>query len=284
MLWLDRPVGLDDRFHALGGHSLLAVRMIAALEAAFGRPLPPRALRELTTLEAFAAAIAHADDGAGAAVAAIPGGLDPTVLYRLQSHTASWQGWRSHPDALIVGKNVEGARVPLFWCLQNYNELCQLAAYMGPDQPVYGMRSGNRAMVKNQANIDLLAQHYVGEIAQILPPGRLLVGGNCQAAQVAFEIACRLPERGYTVPLLYLHEKFIDRPYGGAVALSFGRESDRNPYRHDDAPEKTFARAYSGPLSIDLVSGSHAQFLREPNVQDLTAMLKRRRDEHLGGP
>lgn len=284
VLWLDRPVGMDDRFHDLGGHSLLAVRMIAALEAEFGRPLPPRALRELTTLEAFAGAIARDDDGAGAAAAALPGRLDPTVLYRLQSHTASWQGWRSHPDALIVGKNVEGARVPLFWCLQNYNELCQLAAYMGADQPVYGMRSGNRAMVKNQANIDRLAEHYVGEIAQILPPGRLLVGGNCQAAQIAFQIACRLPERGYTVPLLYLHEKFVDMPYGGAVALSFGRESERNPYLHDEAPERTFARAYSGPLSVDLVPGSHAQFFREPNVQDLTAMLKRRRDEHLGPP
>ena len=122
------------------------------------------------------------------------------------------------------------------------------------------------------------------EDGEILPPGPLLVGGNCQAAQIAFQIACRLPERGYTVPLLYLHEKFVDMPYGGAVALSFGRESDRNPYRHDDTPEKTFARAYSGPLSIDLVSGSHAQFFREPNVQELTAMLKRRRDEHLGRP
>ena len=281
VLWLDHPLGPDDRFHDLGGHSLLAVRMIATLETRLGHPLPGAALRQLTTLGAFAEAIARGETATSEKDETRPRDpsvIGPKVVHRLQTYTASWEGWRLTPDSLVVGKNVEGRRTPLFWCLQNYNELCQLAKYMGPDQPVYGMRSGNHVMVKSQANIDRLAAFYAAEIAQIVPPGRLLVGGNCQAAQIAFQIACRLLERGYEIPLLYLHEKFIPMPYAGRVALSFGRESTRNPYLTNDHPEEEYARCYSGPMTVDLVSGSHAQFFREPNVQDLIRVLKKHRD------
>jgi hypothetical protein len=178
-----------------------------------------------------------------------------------------------------VGLHVDGARPPLFWCLQNQFELQQLARYLGPDQPVYGMRSGNYVMVKDQANIDRLAAYYADEIRQLRLAGPLLVGGNCQAALIAFGVAVELRRAGHEVPLLYLHEKFVPSPYDGPIAMTFGRQSDRNPYLTDPEPEREFSRFYTGPLTVDLVRGSHGRFFKEPNVQDFTRVIRTRRDE-----
>ncbi|MEV4135128.1 amino acid adenylation domain-containing protein [Dactylosporangium sp. NPDC049742] len=54
------PCGRDDDFFALGGHSLLAARLAAALRAAFGRDVPLRAVFDLRTVAAIAAAIPSA--------------------------------------------------------------------------------------------------------------------------------------------------------------------------------------------------------------------------------
>ncbi|MET7425065.1 amino acid adenylation domain-containing protein [Dactylosporangium sp. NPDC005555] len=55
------PVGRDDDFFALGGHSLLAARLAAALQAAFGRAVPLRAVFDLRTVAAIAAAVSTLD-------------------------------------------------------------------------------------------------------------------------------------------------------------------------------------------------------------------------------
>ncbi|MFC4044703.1 amino acid adenylation domain-containing protein [Dactylosporangium siamense] len=55
------PLGRDDDFFALGGHSLLAARLAAALQAAFGRAVPLRAVFDLRTVAAIAAIISTLD-------------------------------------------------------------------------------------------------------------------------------------------------------------------------------------------------------------------------------
>lgn len=275
VLWLDRPVGRNEEFRQLGGHSLLAVRMTAELEEKIGRPIGWRAVGSLSTVAALAVAI-EAGDGREAPDA---GGLEPEILSRLRAYTASWLGARPFDGALIVGRNGEGPRPPLFWCLQSESELDQLARYIGDDQPIFGMRSGHAVMVKSRENIDRLAFRYATEVMQAAPRGPLFLGGNCQAAVIAFHIARHAQAAGREVALLILHEKVVPESYSGRIALSFGRESTRNPYISSPDPQADLRPFYSGPLTIDLVSGAHGEFFREPNILDLAAMIRRRRDE-----
>jgi thioesterase domain-containing protein/acyl carrier protein len=276
VLWLDFDVGIHDAFRDLGGHSLLSVQLVLEIEKELQRRVPAKALAELNTVADLAQALEAPDDDGGQNTATSAPGRLPADIYRgLRSHTASWQGKRTTPESVMVGLNTEGARQPLFWCLQRYQELTQLARYLGPDQPVYGMRSGNRVMVKSQENIDLLAAHYVDEILAERPHGPYLIGGNCQAALIAFSIARQLRERGHEITLLVLQEKFVPVPYEGAVALLFGEESVYNPLRYFREPEVGWHKYYSGPVAMTIVPGSHGQFFREPNVQGLTAAIRK---------
>ncbi|MBG9389793.1 condensation domain-containing protein [Caenimonas aquaedulcis] len=276
VLWLDHEVGIHDRFRDLGGHSLLSVQLVVEVEKALQRPVPPRALATLNTVAELAVALEQGG-GDDAAEPKMPAGsvLPADIYHGLRSHTASWEGKRASPDSVMVGLNTDGSRQALFWCLQRYQELTQLARYLGPDQPVYGMRSGNRVMVKTQENIELLAQHYVGEILAVQPEGPYLVGGNCQAALIAFQVASRLRALGHEITLLVMQEKFAPFPYDGPVALLFGDRSDYNPLRYFKSPHQGWHKYYSGPVSFTQIQGGHGQFFREPNVQVLTSTIKK---------
>jgi acyl carrier protein len=277
VLWLDHDVGINDRFRDLGGHSLLSVQLVVEIEKALDRPVPARALATLNTVAELAALLERGDEAPEAAQGQDgAGGVLPQDIYHgLRSHTASWEGKRDSPESVVVGLNTDGPRQPLFWCLQRYQELTQLAKYLGPEQPVYGMRSGNRVMVKNQDNINLLARYYVGEILAVQPAGPYLIGGNCQAALIAFQVASQLRQLGHEITLLVMQEKFAPFPYDSPVALLFGDHSDYNPLRYYTQPELGWQKYYSGPVAMTEIQGGHGQFFREPNVQVLTSTVKK---------
>lgn len=272
VLWLDREVGIDDDFFDLGGHSLLAATLICELEKVLERTLPLRAIRHLGSV-ADLVRILDAEGAAPDAGGTPRSGLPPDIRRGLLAHVSGWRGARAAPHHLMVGLNAHGRAQPLFWCLQGYHELRQLARYLGPDQPTWGMRSGHRVMEKTQVNIDALAAHYVDEILAVQPRGPFLVGGNCQAAKIAFQAAVALRERGHEITLLALQEKFVPRPYHGRVALLFGDESTSNPYRSFRHPETGWRKYYSGEVSVHVISGRHGEFFREPNIQVLAREL-----------
>jgi thioesterase domain-containing protein/acyl carrier protein len=283
VLWLESDVGIHDTFSDLGGHSLLAVQLVLTIEEELSRPVPTRALLQLSTIaemaEILESGVADEDYGSDAT----PHHLSAEVYRGLRTYTSTWEGYRANPDSLIVGMNVDGTRRRLFWCLQRYGELTQLAKYIGEDQPVFGMRSGNSVMVKTQENINALAAHYVDEILGIQPEGPYLIGGNCQAAKIAFQVARQLQERGHEIELLMLMEKFVPQSYQGRIANIYGIDSHRNPHLHYRDPVTGWAKYFSGPLSLDLVKGRHSQFFKEPNIQDLAARIRFRIDEAAAG-
>lgn len=288
VLWLDADVSVEDSFADLGGHSLLSAQLVVELEAELGHELPTRALAQLSTVAEMARLLEEAEEGrvsAGREEQALrPSAFLPEgVLHDLRTYTASWAGERATPGALLVGLNASGALPPLFWCLQRYQELTQLARYLDVDQPVWGMRNGHKVMDRTEENVALLASHYVDEILDVRPSGPYLVGGNCGASRVAFQVARQLTDRGHEVSMLFMHEKFVPQPYGGRVALVFGRESDRNPYLHFARPEKGWSKYYTGPVTFDFVRGAHAEFFVEPNVQVLTDTIRRRLAEVRAG-
>ncbi len=288
VLWLDQDVGIHDRFLDLGGHSLLSVQLVIELEKELHRTLPQNALSQLSTIAELAGILEQQEESPPAAqplragvyeAGSRPLQLSPEIYHGLRSYTAVWEGQRATPESATVGLNTKGSKQALFWCLQRYKELTQLAKYLGPDQPVYGMRSGNRVMVKNQENINALAAHYVGEILAVRSEGPFLVGGNCQAAKIAFQIARQLTDLGHEITLLCLQESFIPQCYAGRVALLFGKDSKNNPYLYFCRPEFGWKKFYTGEFSVNMISGAHGQFFREPNIQVLVDTLRRRIEE-----
>lgn len=176
----------------------------------------------------------------------------------------------------MVGLNTAGSKQKLFWCLQGFRELQQLAKYLGDDQPVYGMRSGHLVFKYTPEKTEALARHYVEEIVTVEPDGPYLVGGNCQAAMIAFEMARQLQSLGKEVTLLCTLERFVPRLYQGKRALFFGRNSEFQPYKSFQSPELGWRKYCPEGFTLDIVPGSHGHFFDEPNIQALAEKLQLR--------
>jgi hypothetical protein len=136
------------------------------------------------------------------------------------------------------------------------------------------MRSGHNVMEKTQTNTNALGAYYVNEIIKVQPMGPYLIGGNCQAADIALQVAKQLMNRGYKITLLCLQEKFVPLDYSGRIAFFFGKNSNRNPYYYFRQPERGWKKFYTGEFEVNIVSGAHGQFHNEPNIQDLTKKLQ----------
>ena len=278
ILWLDHEVGIYDNFFDLGGHSLLSVRLITEIEQVFNRKVPLAALFQLETIAELAkileqeTTITSQQPLTPTLVEKHPE-LSEELYHQLLAYTAGWKGKRVKPNSLIIGINTTGKAQPVFWCLQGFRELSQLAKYLGVDRPVYGMRSGHLLMKYTPENIQALATHYVSEILSINPDGPYLLGGNCQSTLIIFEIAQQLQRQGKHITLLCLLERFIPETYTGRVALFFGRDSHLNPYKYFQKPELGWRKFYTGEISVDLLPCSHGEYFNEPHIQILTKKL-----------
>ncbi|MEL6494126.1 MAG: amino acid adenylation domain-containing protein [Cyanobacteria bacterium J06623_7] len=272
VLWLEQLVGIHDDFFDLGGHSLLSVRLIEEIERQFQRQLPVSVVFNLSTIAELATALDAANLPSSESKTLSTTSLKSSIYHQITAYTAAWQGKRATATSLMVGLNTEGNKQPIFWCVQGFRELTQLANHLGTDQPLYGMRSGHLVMEYTPANVRSLAAHYVAEILGICPQGDYILGGNCQSALIIWEVAQQLISQGKTITLLCLMEKFIPQAYSGRVALFFGRGSKFNPYKRFRAPELGIAKFYSD-FTVNIFPGEHGQFFNEPNIQILTQKL-----------
>jgi acyl-CoA synthetase (AMP-forming)/AMP-acid ligase II len=194
------------------------------------------------------------------------------ILARQRMQLIGWHRRRS-PDALIAGRHETGALAPIFWCCQGPEELAALADALGPDQPLFGMRSGFNVMQYSLHNLDSLADRYAAEIEKERPGGPLLVGGNCQGAQIARSVAQALRRRGRAVPMVMLMEESLFRTYDRPVALLFGDRSRLNPYVAGFDFAKVFSRSYPGGYCIDIIPGAHGEYFQPENVAGLARQL-----------
>ncbi|MDH5531732.1 MAG: hypothetical protein OEY05_16995 [Paracoccaceae bacterium] len=130
--------------------------------------------------------------------------------------------------------NDEGNGPPLFWCFNKWVEPVFLANRLGPDQPLFAMRSFHglaKGKSLKQANTIDFARSYVDEILRIVDDQPIVVKGDCQAAPIAEAIAHDLLGRtGKKALLLTLeHVPFFGCP--GSVVLMFGATSEKsNPF------------------------------------------------------
>ena len=164
-------IGVESTFFELGGHSLLAVRMIARVEELLHRRLPLTALLVHPSLGAFAEAI------------------DASVVVE---------------DPLAV-RIREGSKEvpPLFYFHGSFNSggyYChQLARELDPSQPVFILRPFRAG---GPVTMEAMAAQAADALRDINPDGPYHLGGLCNGATLAFEVARVLRAEGKTVGLL----------------------------------------------------------------------------------
>ncbi len=203
-----KPIGIQDNFFELGGHSLLAVRMMHQIELVCAQKLPLSTLFAKATVEHLAKVLLQQDrrDFQSPLVEIQSGGGDKRPFFFLHG---DWNGGG-------------------FYCLN-------LARYLGKDQPFYTLQPHGIDDFESPKTIEGMAASHLETLRGFQPQGPYFLGGYCNGALVAFEMARRLEAQGQKVALLAL----ISTPatntrlnfiYGFASRLGylFGLNEQRN--------------------------------------------------------
>jgi amino acid adenylation domain-containing protein len=161
-------MGLDDDFFNSGGHSLLAIRLIAAIEEAFGVRLPVSTIFSAPTIRQMTAAVRNREGASG---------LD-----------------------ILIPLNEGGDRPPLY-CVHGVPgtlfEFSRFARNAGSDQPVYGIQSpGDDGNGQPPRRVEDMALEYIRILRKKQIRGPYYLLGYCAGGAIAYEMACRLEEEG----------------------------------------------------------------------------------------
>jgi hypothetical protein len=205
--------------------------------------------------------------------------LGAEIEDKIRSFTSNWKGERSAPGALLFGLNRSGKERPLFWCLQSSHELDQLALHLGPERPLYGMRSGHLIMSYTETNTKALARRYTDEILSVDGTGPYLIGANCQGAIIAVEIARQLQETGRQILLLTtidsaVWDLFRDKPYPGKVAFFFGISSSFNPLRRFRSPQLGWRKVFPQGVRFELLPADHGEYFTDQIMHTFVPKLR----------
>lgn len=281
------PFGIRDSLATLGVDSLQTANLYMGIEAAFGVMLTLDLAQEAETIELLALYLDRLcrkpvpPQGVSQGVSPAAGlqDLAGPILQAQRGYLAAWTGKRFGPMGLVVGQNQTGLRPALYWCFQGSPEHMQLAGLLGPDQPVYGLRSGHLVMEYSDLNLQALAICYADELCAVQPDGAFVLGGNCQGGIVMTHVARALLDRGRQIDLLILMEQARFAAYPGPVALLFGTDSQFNPFASMADPARVFDLAYPAGYTFDMIPGAHGGFFRGAHTaalrQAVAAMLQR---------
>ena len=283
-LWCEalelETIGDDADFFMLGGDSLRGVQLLEEVAEAFGVELPFDVLFDAgATVAGMARAIEDArprirlpgaQTGSTAEVVAASDSLTLNeVLHRFRTSAESWPGTDIGVGLPIFALNPQGRLPPIFWCFNTAGEPKQMAQALGPDRPIYAMRSLHNVISDDREKekfFDPLARLYTEEILRLPHSGGYFIGGNCQSGRVAEQIARLLMARGRAVSQLTLLEYEPRTAYLGRIALFFGAESvSHNPFLKTSAPEETWKRLHS-EVVWDIIPGSHGEYFQMPNL------------------
>jgi acyl-CoA synthetase (AMP-forming)/AMP-acid ligase II/thioesterase domain-containing protein/acyl carrier protein len=172
-----KSIGLDDEFFELGGDSLLAMQMLIEVERLIGRKLPDTILFETATIKQLTERVVQSEVVAGRG-----------LLVEVQ------RGADRTPFIFVDGDLFGGGYYT--------RDIAQL---LGPEQPFYNLRShglnGDRITA-----IEQMARDYLPLIAGFQPHGPYRLGGYCNGAIIAWELARQLAAVGERVELVVMIE------------------------------------------------------------------------------
>ena len=258
------PVGPDSHFLELGGDSLASAQLFAALETRLERRLAPDRFFAKPTFANLKGLVRDLEAQAPSGLAALPA----TPFDKLRLRMEAWPGERPSRDRLLAGLNPCGGQAPLVWVFQGGEEFAALGRALGPDQPLYGFRSGHLVFRYTEAQVDQVAGRYVDDILEVRPHGPLVLGGNCQGGILALAMARRLSGLGRQPKLLVLMEwSFRLKPYGGPVLFLHGPDTPA-PSQPIEASEPL-----AGVVETRAIPGAHGGFFWSGNVEALAATL-----------
>ncbi len=272
-LAIEGPVGVRDAFGDLGADSLRMANIFLAVEAQFGIELPAEATFEADTLERLAA---HVERTLGAPARQVQEAqsLAESIIRKQLGFISTWTGLRRDANALIVTRNPDGRRAPLFWCFQGNKEHERLAAQLGPGQPLHGMRSGHMVFRYQAETVLALASRYADEMTALQPTGAFRMGGNCQGGVIARETALQLMARGREVAMLIMVEQGKFHPYPAPVALVFGADSHLKPMSGDAESDPMLDAAYPAGWSVQAIPGRHGTYFAPKHIEALAAAIR----------
>lgn len=169
-----RPIGIRDDFFALGGHSLLAASMLGHVEQLCGKKIP------LTTFFA-----------------------EPTIACLSR---ALLDAQRDEADSPVVTIQTGDGRNPFFFLHGDFSGggfYCRkFARQLGEDQAFHAIHPHGLMGRRLPASIQAMAADHLRHIRAVQPEGPYRIGGHCNGALEAYEIACRLRAQGEQVELL----------------------------------------------------------------------------------
>ena len=173
-------IGIDESFVSVGGTPERLEQMVDGAAEVCGRPIPPDLRRMAVTVEELAAG-----------------------LQRPAREAA--QGRRPY-----IARNVDprATRPPFFFLHGDYGGgglyCLQLAVHLGRDQPLYAIAPHGLDGEPLPPTIEAMAAERLGTLRALQPTGPYFLGGYCNGAIVAFEMARQLWAGGERVERLVL--------------------------------------------------------------------------------
>ncbi len=270
--------GRDSDFIDLGGDSLATAEMLFNVEDRFGTVITAEHFHVDPTLAGLASMIRRQAGAENDAPDNYP--IDGKhLVQRMSSLVSAWPGVRSPVGSLVTGVNLRGRHTPLFWVFQHHSEMEALSECLGPQQPLYAMRSCvNLVRVRDYGaeTTGPLVDAYANEIMTLRSEGPIVLGGNCQGAIIALAVARRLAASNRPVRRLVLMEwNFDSEPYHGQTLFLYGECSHT-------AANFSGTRLAPGDMARNFpdhhaepVRGGHGRFFDARNVGSLADALLR---------
>lgn len=268
-------ISVTEEFQWLGGDSVQFLELISQIEALFQIEIPPGYLGNRITIENLAIKVAELlwqhdqQDPAKNEVS-----FRSSRVYKgLRDLTSLWQGERIDSSSIIVSQGMASADYDLFICVQNEYEYRSIALALGKTFRVHAMRSGHLLMDYSPETIRDLAKYYVSELRQILPTGKILIGGICQGGAIATEMANILIDEKVNIEYLLLIDQARLPTYLGKIAFIYSSKGSLNPYSRFEDPHSRFSALYGENYTLNLVNCEHGFIHVYPYVNQLNLIL-----------
>ncbi len=236
-------IGINENFFELGGDSYAVVTMLYRVEKLTQWSVPLATVYNNPTVESLAQAMLEHK-----------GEYNRSPLVEIQAGT-------SGPPFFFMHGDFDGGG---FYCYQ-------LARFMGPSQTFYAIQPHGLPGRPVPTTIGDMAAEYLALIRTAMPEGPYFLGGHCNGALVAFEIAQRLLQEGSKVGLLVMMDP---SPLLGNVAsdpgpgksitsadldkLSPGDRHDTVLRRYIDVCKNYAPKFYPGKLTLFLAQDNLA--------------------------